>query len=1052
MIFMEFLNKQIKSDKYGIGTVISIDESVFTIQFQNESKSFNYMIAFKNKALFFVDENDQNEINLLLEQKEQERALEEQKANELRLLREKEEAQRRENKNHLMSLVEQVLAGNDKQLIGDFEFDSDSIEFLTDCFVDSYRRNDESVSKMTDEDVKAFLIVMINKLRDYDKTWNEFPELLSSFFNHLSLFDTQSKITNLYNKIDKLFSDYNRVIFKTNSGKRAFEQTFLFQALAPIDSIQNFVRLAWSLYLDEDILDSSYINSDFELCLRVIDALNLKFAGQNNEDDSIQFSGASYGIRAGLRYGCEQNKEKTAELLNRVFDYIYKVDHFNEEITDNYLGMVVTDVVSKAKQVIIKERKSGEKQYTNGYVHSFEQAKPTLYLNLDQQENPRVLICYPKVMILNSDSNLKCAIVEIYKHYNDERPSERLISSQLQYIKKNDACQTLRSFSIDITDKLTSFEDDFNIEMIVSVESDVSIEKHSSGQLLFRNYLVFKDNHEIKGTTRPGTYCLISPKSFNPDYNLKLFDKNYRKVLNGIYYFTAKDLDLIDYRDTKLLFGSNTRSANVVFNENKMLEATNIAFIPDADNFDFEVPVYLDLSDIYIENENAVTPSSVRISHLTYDENDGSIVKDEKTLNDLKLADRRYFYSADDNNLKMPGLHSIEVIKLTPTGAKSMLNSPKFDYFYDSNALVVCNELPYIRGNAELILKIMNEKYSTVVSYLQTYIKIETNFGMFKVIPPYFRWKFGDELEYKNRPLESPIFVDDIPSSSTIKIDSSIKIIDFVFRPDDENKDYPVDKSSTLENVFLISQFISSQRKKGKFYALSKEYGRLPIFSVILVPYFKETNMILEYDSGLLKYDFSSAFIHDKKNYKIKMKIGTEEFDEPIEIEDLDVNNEGQINIEDFEDDSYTIELYYYTDYSGIKGNDVKIHLKDDRLMFGDVVKAKFNSRDIVVIDKCRVSEGNKKIKDNIITDLKYIFDDGENRVYEGLLKTPFSKRCKIMFYADSPDMIRKVFFLFGANFEIRKEGHFDIQKKSIVSSDVIEDKVFKMSSIYIKK
>lgn len=48
--------------------------------------------------------------------------------------------------------------------------------------------------------------------------------------------------------------------------------------------------------------------------------------------------------------------------------------------------------------------------------------------------------------------------------------------------------------------------------------------------------------------------------------------------------------------------------------------------------------------------------------------------------------------------------------------------------------------------------------------------------------------------------------------------------------------------------------------------------------------------------------------------------------------------------------------------------------------------------------------------------------------------------------------MIRKIFFLFGANFEIKKEGHFDIQKSSIVSSDMIEDKVFKMSSIYIKK
>ena len=56
---MEFLNKIILSEKYGIGTIISVDDSVFTIEFKNETRSFNYMIAFKNKALSFVNENDQ---------------------------------------------------------------------------------------------------------------------------------------------------------------------------------------------------------------------------------------------------------------------------------------------------------------------------------------------------------------------------------------------------------------------------------------------------------------------------------------------------------------------------------------------------------------------------------------------------------------------------------------------------------------------------------------------------------------------------------------------------------------------------------------------------------------------------------------------------------------------------------------------------------------------------------------------------------------------------------------------------------------------------------
>ena len=36
---MEFLNKRIQSEKYGVGTVISIDDSVFTVEFENETRT-----------------------------------------------------------------------------------------------------------------------------------------------------------------------------------------------------------------------------------------------------------------------------------------------------------------------------------------------------------------------------------------------------------------------------------------------------------------------------------------------------------------------------------------------------------------------------------------------------------------------------------------------------------------------------------------------------------------------------------------------------------------------------------------------------------------------------------------------------------------------------------------------------------------------------------------------------------------------------------------------------------------------------------------------------
>ena len=1049
---MEFLNKRIQSEKYGVGTVISIDDSVFTVEFENETKSFNYMIAFENKALSFIDENDQKELDELFAEKEAERLAAEKKAAEIKEQREREEAQKQEIKDRLSFAVDESLSGDSVKLIGDFEFNDEDLDYLTIHFINQYKYFNESVSKLNEADVKAFLVVMINKLRDYDKPWSEFHELLSSFFDHISLFDTQSKITNLYNKVEKIFETNNRVLFRTDSGKRAFEQTFLYQALAPKDSIQNFIRLAWSLYLDEDILDSVYTESDPDLCLKVIEALNSKFAGQNKEDDSIQFSGASYGIRAGLRYGCEQNKEKTAGLLDRIFDYIHRVDHYSEEITDNYLGTVVTDVITNLKQVVVKERKNGERQYTSGYFHSFEQAKPTLYLNLDQQENPRVFLCYPKVMILNSEDNLQYAMVELYKHFDDGRPAQKFYTHPIQAIKKNDTCQTLRAFTIDITDKIINFKDDFKIEAVLVVRNRYGFERYSSGSSLYRDFLVFKDNHEIKGTSRPGTYCLIGPKNFIPQDNLRLFDKNYRKVLNGIYYFTSKELDLIEYNNTKLLFGSNSRSANVLFVEDKMIESENIFYLPDPENKDNCIPVFKGFSDIFIENENAVSSSSVRITHLTEDSEDGSIIEDKKTLNELGTVDRRYIYPADDNGLLEAGWHSLEIVKLTASGAKSMLNSPKFDYFYDENAKVMCRDIAYIKNQVELVLTILGEKYSVPVSCAQQEVYVDTDSGFFKVIPPYFRWKFGQDNEFRNKPVETPIFLDDVPSSSVLVIDSNIQIDGVYFIPENESKEYPVDKSNVQENTYLLSQFLASNRKKGKFVAKTRDYSVLPILKIEIAPYFKESNMELEFDEGILTCDFSKAFFHDKKDYKLKLIIGTEEFEQPIVLEELNCDSINEVSIDDLDDDNYTIELYYYSEYTGIRSKDIKIMLNNDCFMFGDIVKASFNAREKVVFDKCRTSEGNKKIKDNVIYDIKFAFDEGENRVYEGTLKTPYAKKAKVIFYADEPDVIRKVFFIYGVNSEIRKEANYDLNKNSLVSDEPVDGKIYHMSSIYIKR
>lgn len=250
----------------------------------------------------------------------------------------------------------------------------------------------------------------------------------------------------------------------------------------------------------------------------------------------------------------------------------------------------------------------------------------------------------------------------------------------------------------------------------------------------------------------------------------------------------------------------------------------------------------------------------------------------------------------------------------------------------------------------------------------------------------------------------------------------------------------------------MLSQFLTSYSLKGDIIARTKEYGNLPILKIEILPYFKEERMKIEYNNSILTCDFSKAFFHDKKDYKLKIIIGVNEFENPIVIEDLNSDSVNEIEIKDIIDDNYTIELYYYSYYSGIRNKDTKISLKNDVIMFGDIVKARFNAKKQIIFDKCRISEGNKKIKNNIITNIKYLYDDGENRVYEGNLKTPYTKNSKIIFYADHPDMIRKVFFVSKSAIENKKEANFDINKNSIVNDNNTGIGIYHMSSIYLKK
>lgn len=63
MNFNDFINKQVKNNAGEVGLVISIDKEYTVIKYENNEKTYNTDIVFKNKYLCFVNENDDKEMD-----------------------------------------------------------------------------------------------------------------------------------------------------------------------------------------------------------------------------------------------------------------------------------------------------------------------------------------------------------------------------------------------------------------------------------------------------------------------------------------------------------------------------------------------------------------------------------------------------------------------------------------------------------------------------------------------------------------------------------------------------------------------------------------------------------------------------------------------------------------------------------------------------------------------------------------------------------------------------------------------------------------------------
>lgn len=950
----------------------------------------------------------------------------------------------------LFEKVQRVFA-DDINLLGNFHFASEEINELKEEFLSAAKRNSHSFGYSIDE-ISYFAIVVINKLRDWDKEWSEngFWDQINQVFDddyYIYVLISQFLIK-LYDAIDSLFKKYNRVLFKSKGGKRAFAQTFLYHALAPRYSLESFVDLAWRKYFDD--LECDYSVSDIIFCEYVINSLKKKIASPD-EDTDVQFGSAYYRLRTAFKYGIVQDTEKTIKLLDNVLLLIDRVDRSNEDLEENIINRVISSVVAKNKRVIT--RGGGREASTcksSNTSHSFSQLRPALNIDFAQHEKPTIQIRFPRLILLGNEN--ECKYVDIYLYREEENGKKTLIRQFLRRNIKNNgehSC-TLSAFSEDLTDIYYLEQKNYHYEFQIIPDSG---DGYYSKKEFYRDFLIFGNDKEISGNTKPGNYYLVVPKEFNISEHLHLLRNDYRLLWKNIYNIVSEDFDSIEYENSIVLFSRQGMPSNVKFEDQSLSPLDGISIRKN----DKVYEVYKSFSNLLINKDDDTSPELIRICHTLRDPFGNVLKYDEKRLSDLPLINHRYCFDNINYNLSGIGFHALTVTKISNNvlSNKFLLNK---HYIIDDGIKIQRDCVPYLNGDCKGNLKIFGVSFDYIISSNSEESELELDcFDACAVIQNlFFHWSFGtslNDIHYSQINLKKPIITSEFKSTNeTIVVNSALSTDKLYFQSTLGLK--PVEVfSGSEENIYLLSQFINAGHKKGYFFCKYNDI-RIPLFAITDMPYGSESIDLgdcLLLDDKNLKIDVREYFIHDDANYNVYLTLN----DSKGKIIKLKLQNADEENVfknTNIEDGKYKAHISFAKVYIGEEESEVSLHSFD--IILGDINKKAFIDIDRIELKPARdfATQTKLKMEGYYIDSISYFgYDEIGDCVFNGMLKSKKSRPQKVRFTHKDGRLIKNLTVVFGKEDEIIKKVNFDTSKNCFTTNPV-SNTVSEFKSIYYKK
>ena len=378
---------------------------------------------------------------------------------------------------NLKNKIQQAL---NSDFIGIIDFSEEEIEEMYNDCKEIYRtireeknRNaksylgKENIKNKTGELVVCFVCTIKNKFNLSELDENKFYSVITK-----EIFDEDINPTFFYDIFLEIFEKYNKPIFISPGGKRMYRVTLLAQALMPYKSTYEFVKLLYTWYTDNTILNFNYKNKI--LLEEMTDFLHDTFSKDTTSDNSDIF-GHPYAITAPMRYLFTQNKDNGKKIIDIILKDIHK--HFNdcEFENPNYIQEIIRDVLKNGNTKALKKNKYNEKV-----------AKSYNDINLEYRVKDGSLYLFVPRIFVQEPIKTKLSY-ELYEN------NKLIFNNNKKIVKGNDLKRYIDDEYIELNNLLTSEDIQLRLKIYVQ-EQDNNKLVFDSDDKLFRKYILFTKN------------------------------------------------------------------------------------------------------------------------------------------------------------------------------------------------------------------------------------------------------------------------------------------------------------------------------------------------------------------------------------------------------------------------------------------------------------------------------------------------------------------------------------------------------------------------------